>query len=140
MAFHLTCFFGYGVCFSPFLDFDIKGILELEVSWVVKLHVMLISAESLVAIYLFGSQSDESANFLTKMLVQTLYFGWFFVFLSGVVLLFVRLQVSRFRKGQVERDEGDCNVEFTDGGLKDDNMAANKILSGEGVLLSPGMY
>ena len=45
VAFHLTCFFGYGACFSPFLNIDLKKILELKVPIVIKFHILLITIE-----------------------------------------------------------------------------------------------
>ncbi|GMH98259.1 hypothetical protein TrST_g971 [Triparma strigata] len=149
VAFHLTAFFGYGVCFGPFMKFDTKDLLELKVSWVIKLHVMFIALASIIAIFLFGQQREDSGvgNFVW-LLSDTVQYGWFMVVVTGVWEFLVKQHcVCGKRAGSEEEDDDDNDIELPAVVVRDtetdDDLVegdGNKILSGEGIFMSPGMY
>jgi hypothetical protein len=80
VAFHLTAFFGHNLSFLPFQTFDFDDILALNVRWIQILHMVGISAATVVALFLFGSQrEDEGAAVYVEVLVKFLWMSWFVI-------------------------------------------------------------
>ena len=148
VAFHLTAFFGHNLSFLPFQTFDFDDILALNVRWIQILHMVGISAATVVALFLFGSQrEDEGAAVYVEVLVKFLWMSWFVI--SGTAGF--DLVVTGRRRRRARRSIELPTLEVKDGGKEQqirqspsppgiDNQDVSMVMGGEGVMLSPGLY
>jgi len=155
VAFHLTAFFGHNLCFLPFQTFSLEDLVALRLRWIQILHIIGISAATVIALFLFGSQrEDEEPAMYVQNMVRYLWLSWFVIVgTAGMDLLFTR-HVTRRRRGRDGKafggEEGKASVEMSEskspdgiaGGQQEEGKEQDSglVMGGEGVMLSPGLY
>ena len=147
VAFHLTAFFGHNVSFLPFQNFGFDDIIALNLRWIQIFHIVGISAATVVALFLFGSQrEDEGAAVYVEVMVKYLWLSWFVISgTAGFDLLVTGTRRKRARQS-IElpalkaKDGGNEQLVGKSPSRGVDDQDVNFVMGGEGVTLSPGLY